>query len=141
MGWREMTVDIDMKVEPEPRGFYEALPALKNRLDINVEPACPSDFIPTLPGWPERSLFIERHGSMDFFHYDFYSQALAKLERWHSRDQVDVRRMLEDRLVDRTRLWQLFEAIRPALIRYPAIDPAVFEQRVKTVTKEPEAPS
>ncbi len=141
MGWREMTVDIDLAADPEPQGFFEALPAIKDRLDINVKLACPSDFVPALPGWRERSLFIERHGAVDFLHYDFYSQALAKIERWHARDRIDVNRMIDDRLVDRERLWDLFEAILPALIRYPAIDPQAFESKVQEALKKTAPPS
>lgn len=80
-GWRQITVDIDLRCEPEPAGFFEALHALKEKLQINLKLAAPSDFIPELPGWRERSIFIARHGRLDFYHYDFYSQALAKIER------------------------------------------------------------
>ncbi len=125
MGWRNMTVDVDLKADPEPAGFFEALPQLKDKLDINLELACPSDFIPELPGWRERGLFIARHGKLDFYHYDFYSQALAKIERFNDRDRGDVEHMLDEGSGERgTRLWELFQTIRPVLIRYPAIDPA-----------------
>lgn len=130
LGWREMTIDIDFKAEPEPAGFYEALPPLKDRLDINLEPACPSDFIPTLPGWRDRCLFIARHGSIDFYHYDLYSQALAKIERAHDRDRHDVSHMIKTGLLDKQRLSAFFESIRPQLIRYPAIDPESFERHL-----------
>ena len=53
----------------------------KGRLNINVEFASPDDFIPELPGWQERSRFIVREHSLDYFHYDFYAQCLAKIER------------------------------------------------------------
>ena len=43
--------------------------------------AAPDDFIPALPDWRERSVFIARHGTVEFFHYDFYAQALAKVAR------------------------------------------------------------
>jgi hypothetical protein len=134
MGWRNMTVDVDLKADPEPAGFFEALPQLKDKLDINLELACPSDFIPELPGWRERSAFIARHGKLDFYHYDFYSQALSKIERFHARDRQDIASMLADGMVEKTRLWELFQTIRPALIRYPAIDPAEFESRVRDIT-------
>lgn len=130
MGWREMTIDLDLKAEPEPAGFFEALPALKEALDINLELACPSDFIPALSGWQERSRFIAQHGGITFHHYDFYSQALAKLERWHTRDRLDVGCMIESGLVDKARLLEFFRSIEPALIRYPAIDPKRFSERV-----------
>lgn len=129
-GWRGTTIDVDLKALPEPRGLFEAIARLKDGLSLNVELASPDDFIPVLPGWEERSLFIARHGQIDFYHYDLYSQALAKLERGHTRDVTDVQAMVERALVDKTRLWELFLDIEPSLLRYPAIDPAGFRQRV-----------
>ena len=129
-GWRTMTIDVDLKPDPEPPGLFEAIARLKDELDINVELAAPDQFIPKLPGWRERSQFIVRHGQLEFFHYDFYSQALAKLQRAHDRDLDDVHSMVRDGLVERGRLREFFEEISPRLIRYPAIDPGAFRQRV-----------
>jgi hypothetical protein len=134
MGWRNMTVDIDLKADPEPLGFFEAIGSIKESLDINLELACPSDFIPELPGWRERCRFIARKGGVDFLHYDFYSQALAKIERDHERDRHDVARMIDDGLIDLERLHALFGEIRPLLKRHPAIDEASFANRVLEVT-------
>lgn len=136
-GWRGTTVDIDLAGEPEPAGFFEAIAPLKVQLDVNLELARPSDFIPELPGWRERSPFIARHGPVDFYHYDFYSQALAKIERDHERDRTDVRMMLEHALIKPSRLLELFKSIEPLLPRYPAIDIAPFAQRVRTVAVTP----
>lgn len=133
-GWRTMTVDIDLRSDPEPAGFFEAIHTLKEQLEINIELACPSDFIPALPGWRERSIFIARHGRLDFYHYDFYSQALAKIERGHDRDLGDVGRMIGAGLVEREKLGGCFEKIRPALLRYPAIDEAAFARKVAAFT-------
>ena len=129
-GWRPMTIDVDLKPDPEPAGLFEAIAQLKDELDINVELASPDDFIPEIPGWREGSLFIARHGSLDFYHYDPYGQALSKLQRRHDRDLQDVRCMLRDGLIQTGRLRELFEAIEPALIRYPAIDSASFRAAV-----------
>lgn len=128
--WRPMTIDIDLKADPEPLGFFEAIATLKDELSVNVELAAPDQFIPPLPGWRERSLFIDRHGALDFFHYDPYSQALAKLERGHSRDQADVTAMLRLGLIRSGRLMELFEQIQNDLIRYPAVDPGSFREAV-----------
>ncbi|MEN9991243.1 MAG: hypothetical protein RLZZ224_945 [Verrucomicrobiota bacterium] len=131
-GWRPMTVDVDMKADPEPAGYFEAIATLKDALSLNVELASPSDFIPELPEWRERCLFIARHGQIDFYHYDPYSQALSKLERGHSRDLADVEAMLRDRLIDQKRLLDFFTQIEPNLIRYPALDPQSFRETVET---------
>lgn len=129
-GWRAMTVDIDLKAAPEPAGFFEAIAQLKDSLDVNVELAAPDDFIPSLPGWQDRSLFIARHGRIDFFHFDPYSQALAKIERGHQRDRLDVQAMMDRGLVQRQLLFELFSAIEKDLIRFPGIDAAAFRAAV-----------
>ncbi len=129
-GWREMTIDVDLKADPEPPGFFETLARLKNELDINVELACPDQFIPALPAWQDRSLFIARHGQVEFFHYDPYGQALAKLQRGHDRDLLDVQSMLRAGLIQKDRLHELFDVIEPQLIRYPAVDAASFREAV-----------
>jgi hypothetical protein len=91
LGWRESTIDIDLKLIPEASEILKALTDLKERLQINVELASPDDFIPAVPGWEERSGFIAREGSIDFFHYDFYAQALAKIERGHSASRMNMK--------------------------------------------------
>ena len=135
-GWREMTVDIDLKPDPEPPGLFEVLARIKDELDINVELASPDHFIPPVPAWRERSLFIERHGPVDFFHYDPYGQALSKLQRGHDRDLRDVEKFCASGLINCTRLLECFEQIKPGLIRYPAIDPRTFESSVRTFCHE-----
>jgi hypothetical protein len=135
-GWRATTVDIDLKMDPEPAGAFEAIAALKDELDVNVELAAPDQFIPPVPNWQARSLFIAQHGSIDFFHYDPVSQALAKLERGNARDLDDVRAMIHRGLVSLDELKRRFEQIRPELDRYPAIDPVAFEESVRTFVED-----
>lgn len=135
IGWRETTIDLDIKADPAPAGLFEAIAQLKEIIDINVELASPADFIPELPGWRARSLFIARHGQIDFFHYDPASQALAKIERGHARDVADVAAMLDRALMSREQLWALFLKIEPRLIRYPAVDAAAFRMAVIAVCR------
>lgn len=135
-GWRSMTIDVDIKPDPEPRGLFEAIAAIKNELDINVELASPDQFIPAISGWRERSLFIARHGAVNFFHYDPYGQALSKLERGHDRDLLDVKAMLKDGMIHADELREKFAQIEPQLIRYPAIDPASFRAAVQKFCDE-----
>lgn len=129
-GWREKTIDIDIKAEPEPPGFFEAIAELKDTLDTNVELASPDLFIPEVPGWRDRSQLIQRSGQVDFRHFDFYSQVLAKLERGHERDMNDVFEFKKQRLVDPKKLLELFTQIRPQLKKFPAIDELSFAKTV-----------
>ncbi len=133
LGWRDTTIDADILIVPEHDSVYRALPRLKEELRLNVEIASPAHFIPELPGWRERSLLIERIGSVAFYHYDPYSQVLAKIERGHAKDLADVRHFLERGLVGPRRVRELFEAIQARLYKYPAVDPASFRKRLESV--------
>jgi Nucleotidyltransferase of unknown function (DUF6036) len=135
LGWRESTIDVDLKAVPDGE-LLKSLPALKEQFKINVELASPGDFIPEAPGWQERSQFIKREGKLDFFHYDLYMQALAKIERAHQTDIDDVRQMLERRLVDPKRLLELFTSTESEMYKYPAVDPKRFRRSVEKVVRE-----
>lgn len=132
-GWRDTTLDIDLRFEPEPDELYRAISEIKEQLQLNIELAAPSDFIPELPGWQGRCQFIGREGSVSFFHYDPYSQALSKIERGHDQDQRDVESLLQNGLVDRQKLLALFLEIEPQLYKYPAIDPPSFKAAVRQI--------
>jgi hypothetical protein len=128
--WRGSTVDVDLRLEPDLDALLRELPALKEDLGVNIELASPPDFIPELAGWRDRSPFVFREGNVDIHHFDFYSQALSKIERGFSQDLADVRHMLASGLVEPTRLQRFFDAIEPELFRYPAIDPAAFRRKL-----------
>lgn len=130
LGWRSTTVDVDLKLDPEPVGAFQAIADLKDALAINVELAAPDQFIPPLPGWRERSPFVARHGHVSFHHYDFYAQALSKIERGHAQDLEDVAALHKLKLIEPDTLLRLFEAIAPDLVRYPALDPPTFRRQV-----------
>ena len=130
VGWRETTIDVDLKLDPEPAGVFAAIAGAKEALRVNVELAAPDDFLPPLPGWRDRSPFVVRHGVVDFFHYDFHAQALAKIERAHAQDLADVEAMLQRGLVTAPRLLDLFRRIEPELERYPAVEHGCLRQRV-----------
>jgi len=130
LGFRQQTMDVDLKLDPEPKGAFEAIATLKNELNINVELASPDDFIPRTPDWRERSRHISSIGQVEFFHYDFALQALAKLERGHAQDLQDVKSFLRGSFVTADELRSRFAQIEQALIRYPALAPAEFKKKV-----------
>jgi hypothetical protein len=130
-GWRPTTVDVDLKLVPDQDEILRTLPRLKEEIGINVELAAPDQFIPELPGWRERSVFLRQIGPLSLFHYDFYAQALSKLERGHDKDLRDVEHMLTAGRIEPGELLQLFGEIEPQLYRYPAIHPPTFRAAVE----------
>lgn len=136
-GWRTTSIDLDLKLEPEPPGVFEAIARLKEELDINVELASPDDFVPALPGWQDRSRFVATHGKVSFYEYDPYGQVLAKIERDHERDRLDVRQYLERGLVDPVRFRELHAQVAPQLIRYPSVDAVALGERIDRALARP----
>lgn len=130
-GWRASTVDIDIRLDPEQDALLRELQRIKDELEVNVELASPADFIPLPSGWEERSPLVAREGRLVFRHFDPYSQALAKIERGHDRDRLDVAEMLARDLVDREALRARYEEIEPALYRFPQLDGASFRRRLE----------
>jgi hypothetical protein len=132
-GWRTSTVDVDLLLVPDDDVLLRAIQDLKEELQVNVEIAGPSHFLPQVPGWELRSRFLAQEGKVHFYEYDLYSQVLAKIERAHEKDMVDVDRALADGAVERAELRRLFDAIEPEFYRFPALDGASFRGRLESV--------
>ncbi|MEA2337062.1 MAG: hypothetical protein QOE82_1069 [Thermoanaerobaculia bacterium] len=129
--WRENTVDIDITIVPDRDRILRAIPDLKERFHVNVELASPADFVPALRGWVDRSPFITQEGVISFHNFDFYTQALAKLERRHEKDLLDIDAMVRRGLVVPSRLLTLFEEVEDELYRYPAVHPPALRAAVE----------
>jgi hypothetical protein len=135
LGFREQTIDIDIKLDPEPEGVFEAIARLKNRLDLNVELASPDDFIPATSDWKKNSPLVASIGKVEFFHFDLTLKALAKLERGNEQDIEDVKSLLRGGYVTAEGLIRKFAQIESQLLRYPAIDPEDFRKKVEDFLK------
>jgi hypothetical protein len=134
-GWRDSTPVIDISIVPPSDRVLRAIADVKERLHVNVELASPADFVPPMPGWETRSPFIALEGPISFHHFDFYTQALSKLERSHRKDLIDVDSMIRDGLVDPDRLRALFEEVAESLYRYPAVHPASLRTAVERLPR------
>jgi hypothetical protein len=130
-GWRDTTIDVDIKLIPDRDEILREIPRLKEALNLNVELAAPSDFIPLPAGWEDRSPLIRTEGKLSFHHFDPVAQALSKVERGHNQDIRDVREMIAAGLVNPAEAIIQFNAIEPELYRFPAIDPVSFREAVE----------
>lgn len=135
-GWRATTIDVDIKLIPDRDEILREIPRLKEELDLNVELAAPSDFIPLPRDWEDRSPLIRREGSLSFHHFDPVAQALSKVERGHAQDIRDVQEMVATGLVNPKDVRAQFDLIEPELYRFPAIDPASFRAAVAELLPE-----
>jgi len=77
-GWRDSTIDVDIKIVPDADAVFRAIPALKERPHMNVKLAAPDDFIPVREGREDRSPFISREGRVSFHHFDLEKSIVQK---------------------------------------------------------------
>lgn len=129
-GWRSATVDLDLKLDPEPEGVFAAIARIKEEFEVNVELASPSDFLPELADWREQSPLVGRFGQVEVRHYDLRAQALAKLARGFERDVGDVRAMLGRGLVSCGALRSALAQMAPRLERFPRVSGRELERRL-----------
>lgn len=91
-----------------------------------------------MPGWQSRSVTIDTFGAVEFLHYDFYTQALAKLSRSHERDLHDVTHVVASGFVDPIEFERLFNQVKSQLVRYPGLDEDALMSRVEDWLREQE---
>lgn len=127
------TLDIDLKIETMPEHheeFIRCLRQVSRQLQISVEETSPDQFIPLPPGHAERHRFIGRYGSLDVFHFDFYSTALSKIHRGNEKDFADSIQMITQGIIELERLKSYFDAILPQVATFSlTADPESFARK------------
>ena len=119
-GWREATIDADLHADNE--AVFRDIQRIKERLQLNVEFACPEDFVPELVGTESRHVLIETIGRVSFLHYDPYAQLLSKVVRGFRKDMQDAQSFISSGMVEPGRFRSLVHDIpEAAYARYPAL--------------------
>lgn len=130
-GWRMSTLDADLSADNE--AVFRHVQQLKESLNLNIEFAKPTDFVPNLKGEAERHVFIMTIGNVDYFHFDPYSQAFSKIVRGFARDLEDVTHMKKAGWVSLVELEALVKKIPEAAFqRYPSISKAAVVAAVES---------
>ncbi len=130
LGFREGTIDIDIAGELDQ--LFGEIPALKRTLNINVEIAKPTDFVPVLAGETERHIFIGTFGEASFYHFDPYGQVFSKVVRAHATDLHDAKAFVSRELVELSRLFELVKQVPDAVFaRYTRLDRESVERAVQ----------
>lgn len=133
-GFREGTIDIDIAGDMDE--LFSHIPKLKERLQINIELAKPTDFVPSLPDEINRHILIGKFGKAVFMHFDPYSQAFSKIVRGHTTDIADVKALIGKKLVDPTKLNKMVKKLRDSEFeRYPRLNRVAVEMAVESFIK------
>ena len=116
--------------------LFSYLPKIKERLQINIEMAKPTDFIPSLPGEKERHIPIGTFGKATFMHFDPYAQAFSKIVRGHETDIADVKALVAAKLVDTKKLCEMVKQLPDRhFARHPRLNRPAVEAAVESFAK------
>lgn len=136
-GLRQQTMDVDLVIEvanADHGALIQVIREVKQTLDINVEEASPSDFIPLPAGYANRHIFIGTFGQVNVFHFDLYSTSLSKVERGRRQDLRDVVLLLQDRRIAWEQLDRQFQEILPLMeLKSLRQDSAEFEENFRAL--------
>jgi hypothetical protein len=143
LGLRAATLDIDYAAEADDplalADLEQAIRALKEELDTNVEPASPSDFLPIPRSALDRSRFIGRFGPVSVYYYHLASQIIAKAARGLEQDLADAERLLRAGEVDWTEVADTWRAVRSSPTGWLRYEPDEVEQRLELLRQRLES--
>lgn len=129
--FREGTIDIDIAGDMDE--LFSYLPKLKERLQVNIEMAKPTDFVPGLPDEKNRHIRIGTFGRVTFMHFDPYAQAFSKIVRGHQTDISDVKALTTTGLVEIKKLCAMVKALPDSsFARYPRLTRPAVEAAVES---------
>ena len=131
--FREGTIDVDIAGDMDE--LFAFIPQLKESLQINIEMAKPTDFVPSLPFEADRHRTIGTFGKVTFMHFDPYAQAFSKIVRGHGTDIADAKALVAAGLVDAKKLNELVKKLPDRnFARHPRLNRAAVEAAVESFT-------
>jgi hypothetical protein len=140
MGLRaSSTLDIDVVIEATNEDeMVMTLRRLMDQMQINIEFSSPADFIPIPAQWMVHAKYIGRYGKVDAFYFDFYSLALSKISRGSDRDLIDVKLLVQQKVITLEELDSAYNEVLPRMGKRPYInlDPQRFAERYALVRQQ-----
>lgn len=137
LGLREATLDIDYVVradDPEAIAEFErAIPVLKERLNVNVEPASPAGFPLIPPGVLDRSPYVGNYGVVAVYYFHLPSLVLAKAARGAERDLADIELVVHRGIVEWGEVEETWRRVRAVPTGWLRHTPAEVERRLAVV--------
>lgn len=133
------TLDIDVVIEAADEDeMITAIRRLVEQMQINIEFASPADFIPIPSQWAAHAKYIGRYGKIGAFYFDLYSLALSKIARSSDRDLVDVKLLVQQKLITLDELDAAYQEVLPRMGKRPYINlnPQKFSERYAVVRQQ-----
>lgn len=126
------TLDIDVVIETTDEDeMVKVIRRLVEQMQLNIEFSSPGDFIPLPSQTMAQTRYIGRYGLVDVFYFDFYSLALSKISRGSDRDLIDVKLLVQQKVISLEGLDAAYNEVLPRVGKRPYInlDPQKFAER------------
>ena len=140
MGFRSgSTMDIDVVIQTANEdSMVTAIRRIIEQMQINIEFSSPGDFIPLPTQWEAHARYIGRYGSVEVFYFDFYSLALSKISQGSDRDLLDVKLLMQQKVIVLEELDAAYNEVLPHMGKRPYINlnPQRFAKRYALVRQE-----
>jgi hypothetical protein len=133
------TLDIDVVIETTAEDeMVKAIRQLVEQMQLNIEFSSPEDFIPLPSQWMAHAKYIGRYGSLDAFYFDFYSLALSKISRGSDRDLIDIKLLVQQKIITMEELDAAYQEVLPRMGKRPYINlnPQKFADRYAIVRQQ-----
>jgi hypothetical protein len=134
LGLRAATLDIDYVAQSDdPAALAEleqAVRALKDELDLNIEPASPADYLPIPAGALEGSRYVGQHGVVSVYYYDLASQVIAKAARGLEQDLADAEQLVRIGQVSWPEVLERWAQVRSSPTGWLRYEPDEVEGRI-----------
>lgn len=130
--------DIDMVIETsDEEEMQAALLRCMQALRVNIRFSSPEDLVPVPWKWDTRAKQIAIYGSIEAFYFDLPTLALSKIAIGNQRELVDVRLMLQQRVISLDDLDNTYLEIQPMMGKkpYEHIDLPSFIKQYSMVRK------
>ena len=132
---------MNVEVVLDEAGQDEMLGAMQmvvDHMQIRIELAAPGDLIPLPAQCMTQARYVGRYGSVDVFYFDFYSLALSKIARGADRDLMDVKLLLQQKVITLEGLDATCREVLPRIGNPPHLNPNLqrFAERYAIVCQQ-----
>ncbi len=139
LGLRTATLDIDyVAAADDPLALEEperAIRALKLRLDVNVKPASPGDFLPVPPSVLDRSRDAGSFGLSAVYSYHLPTQVIAKAARGLEQALADIERLIAAKEVAWPEVEETWRQRRSSPTGWLRYEPEEVDERLAVIRR------
>ena len=133
IGPSRRTTDVDIIFSHKI--FFEELKFKKNNNYLILEKNFNDSFSALQEDYPSRATFIKKIGKINIFVISPEDLAIMKISRWNDRDRTDVISLIERKLLNKEKLYELYNDVKNYYIGNPSNLQYTFDDVIEMIEK------